>query len=159
MPRSNNPIAAFATWGENFIFEMGNWAVMRLLAIVCLAILVPTPLVSAAQDFDTKAALRSLPSETTVSLVLTPQGAERLAPPARSEGQLSLLPDFETPGHSRALSLALRLAAEIAWLAMGASYEVMPPAPTAVISPGSSSWQRIGCKWPEDCWWPRDPRD
>jgi hypothetical protein len=159
VPRSNSPIAAFATWEENFFFNIGNSAVMRFLAIVCLAILVPTPLVSAAQDFDTKAALRSLPNETTASLVLTPQGAERLASPARSEGQLSLLPDFETPGHSRALSLGIRLAAEIAWLAMGASYAVMPPAPTAVISPGSNSWQRIGCKWPEDCLWPRDPRD
>ena len=159
MPSSNSPIAAFATWGENFIFEMGNWAVMRFLAIVCLAILVQTPLVSAAQDFDTKAALRSLPSETTTSLVLTPQGAERLAPPARSEGQLSLQPEWETPGHSRTLSLALRLAAEIAWLAMGASYELMPPTPTAVIPPGSSSWWRVSCKLPEDCRWPRNPGD
>jgi len=132
---------------------------MRFLAIVCLAILVPTPLVSAAQGFDTKAALRSLPSETTASLVLTPQGAERLAPPARSEGQLSLQPEWEAPGHSRTLSLALQLAAEIAWLAMGARYELMPPAPTAVIPPGSSSWLRVGCKSPQDCGWPWDPRD
>ena len=52
---------------------------MKLLAIGCLAALISMPVLSAAQDVDAKVALRSLPSELSPSLVLTPQGAERLA--------------------------------------------------------------------------------
>jgi hypothetical protein len=132
---------------------------MRLLAIVCIAALGLVPVVSGAQDLDAKAALRSLPSERSSSLVLTAQGAERLAPPVRSESPLSLRSEWDTASVSRAQSLALLLTAQIACAAMGTSCALMPPAPTAITPPGSESWQRGGCKTPQACGWPRDTRD
>ena len=126
---------------------------MKFLAIVCFAVLGSMPVVSTAQDVDARAALRSLPSERSPSLVLTPQGAERLAPPARSESQLSLRSELESPGWSRAQSLALLWATTIACGAMGSSCALMPPTPTPTTPPGSESWQRVGCKTPETCGW------
>jgi hypothetical protein len=132
---------------------------MKFLAIVCMAVLGSVPVSSGAQDLDTKTALRLLPNDRTSSLVLTAQGAERLAPPARSESPLSLRSDWETPDGSRAQSLALLVTAHIACLAMGKSCALMPWAQTAITPPGSESWQRVGCKTPEACGWPRDTRD
>ena len=132
---------------------------MRFLAIVYIAALGSVPVASGAQDLDAKAALRSLPSERSSSLVLTAQGAERLTPPARSESPLSLRTEWETPSGSRAQSLALLLTAQIACAAMGTSCALMPSTRTAIAPPGSESWQSVGCKTPQACGWPRDTRD
>lgn len=126
---------------------------MKSLAILCFAALVSTPVVSTAQDVDAKSTLRSLSSEQSPSLVLTPQGAERLAPPTRSPDQFSLRSELESPGWSRAQSLALLWTTTIACAAMGSSCAPMPPAPTPTTPPGSESWQRVGCKTPETCGW------
>jgi hypothetical protein len=126
---------------------------MKLLAIGCLAVLVSMPVLSAAQDADAKAALRSLPSERSPSLVLTPQGAERLAPAARIDSQLPLTFELETPTWSRSQSLALLWATMIACSAMGTGCAPMPSPPTPITPPGSESWQRAGCKTPETCGW------
>ena len=129
------------------------WHRMKFLAIVCLAGLVSTPVVSTEQDVDAKPTLRSLSSERSPSLVLTPQGAERLAPPTRNPDQLSLGSGLESPGWSRAQSFALLWTTTIACAAMGSSCALMPPAPTPTTPPGSESWQRVGCKTPETCGW------
>ena len=126
---------------------------MKLLAIGCLAALISVPFPSAAQDADAKAAIRSLPSERSQSLVLTPQGAERLAPAARIDNQLPLRSELETPTWSHSQSLALLWATTIACAAMGTSCAAMPPAPTPITPPGSESWRRAGCKTPETCGW------
>jgi len=126
---------------------------MRLLAIVCLTALGSTPVVSAAQDVDAKPALRSLPSERSPSIVLTPQGAERLVPPARGENQMSLRSELETPGWSRAQSLALLWTTTIACSAMGSGCSAMLAAPTSTTPPGGESWRLAGCKTPETCGW------
>ena len=126
---------------------------MRFLAIFCLAVLGSTPVVSAAQDVDAKAALRSLPSERSPSLVLTPQGAERLAPPARNESQSSLRSELESPGWSRAQSLALLWTTAIACSVTRLGCVAMPPVQPQITPPGSESWQRVGCKTPETCGW------
>jgi hypothetical protein len=127
--------------------------VMRFLAIVCLAVLGSTPLVSAAQVVDAKAALRSLPSERSPSLVLTPQGAERLAPPAPSESQLSLRSELEPPEWTRAQTLALLWTTAIACSVTRLGCVAMPPAQPQITPPGSESWRRVGCKTPETCGW------
>ena len=126
---------------------------MKFLATLCLVALASTPVVSTAQDVDAKSTLRSLSSERSPSLVLTPQGAERLAPPTRSADPLSLRSELESPGWSRAQSLALLWTTTIACAAMGSSCALMPPAPTPTTPPGSESWQRVGCKTPETCGW------
>ena len=126
---------------------------MKLLAISCLAALTSMPVLSAAQDADAKAALRSLPSERSPSLLLTPQGAERLAPAARIDNQFPLRSELETPTWSRSQSRALLWATTIACAAMGTSCAPMPSAPTPITPPGSESWQRVGCKTPESCGW------
>jgi hypothetical protein len=126
---------------------------MKFLAFVCFVVLASAPVVSTAQDVDAKSTLRSLSSEKAPSLVLTPQGAERLAPPTRSPDQLSLWSELESPGWSRAQSLALLWTTTIACAAMGSSCVPMPPAPTPTTPPGSESWQRVGCKTPETCGW------
>jgi hypothetical protein len=132
---------------------------MRLLAIVCITVLGSVPVVSGAQVLDARTTLRSLPSERPFSLVLTAQGAEHLTPPARSESPLSLRSEWEAPSGSRVQSLALLLPAQIACAAMGTSCALTPPARTSITPPGSGSWQRVGCKTPQACGWPRDPRD
>ena len=131
-----------------------NWRVMKLLAIGCLGVaLISMPVLCVAQDADAKVVLRSLPSELSPSLVLTPQGAERLAPAARIDNQLPLRSELEIPTWSRSQSLALLWATTIACVAMGTSCAPMPPAPTPITPPGSESWQRVGCKTPDSCGW------
>ena len=126
---------------------------MKFLAIVCLVVLGSTPVVSAAQDIDAKAPLRSLLSEGSPSLVLTPQGAERMVSPKRRQSPFSLRSEVEAPGWSRGQSLALLWATTVACAAMGSGCAPMPPAPTPTTPPGSESWQRGGCKSPETCGW------
>ena len=126
---------------------------MKFLAVVCLVVLASAPVVSAAQDVDARAALRSLPSERYPSLVLTPQGVERLAPPTRSETQFSLRSELESPGWSRAQSLVLLWTTTIACAAMGSGCAPMLPTPTPNTPPGSELWQHAGCKTPETCGW------
>ena len=63
------------------------------------------------------------------------------------------------PSGSRAQSIALLLTAHIACAAMGTSCALMPAAQTSITPPGSESWQRVGCKTPQACGWPRDTRD
>src|SRR5262245_17972459 len=126
---------------------------MKFLAIVCVVVLGATPIASAAQGADPQDAVRSLPSERSPSLVLTPQGVERLAPPTRNQTQSSLRSELESPGWSRAQSLSLLWTMAIACAAMGSSCAPTPPAPTPTTPPGSESWQRVGCKTPETCGW------
>ena len=126
---------------------------MKFLAIVCVAVLGSVPVVSGAQDLDAKAALRSLPSERSSSLVLTAQGAERLAPPASSEGLSSLRFELEPANWTRAQSLALLVTAAVACSVTRLGCVAMPPAQPPITPPGSESWQRVGCKTPETCGW------
>jgi len=126
---------------------------MKFLAIVCAAIVGATPIVSAAQVAGAQDVVRSLPSESSPSLVLTPQGAERLIPPTRSEIGPSLPSELEAPGWSRAQSLALLWTTRIACAAMGSGCASLPPAPTPTTPPGSEPWQRVGCRTPETCGW------
>jgi hypothetical protein len=149
----NQPHCGHSGHGGKCYRETRDWNWMKLLVIACLAVLGSTPTVSAAQDVDAKAALRSWPSEGSPSLVLTPQGAERLARPERREGQLSLRSELETPGWSRAQSLALLWATTIACSAMGSGCSAMLPAPTSTTPPGGEPWQLAGCKTPETCGW------
>lgn len=126
---------------------------MKIVAIVCGVILGATPIVSAAQSPVAQDTVRPSPNETSLSLVLTPQGIDRLVPPMRSEAQAPLRSELEAPGWSRAQSLALLWTTTIACAAMGSRCAPMPPAPTLATPPGSESWQRVGCKTPETCGW------
>jgi hypothetical protein len=126
---------------------------MRIIVVVCLVILASTPGGTSAQTADANEASRWVPSERSPSLVLTPQGAERLAPAARIDNQLPLRSELEAPTWSRSQSLALLWATTIACAAMGTGCTPMPSAPTSITPPGSESWQRVGCKTPETCGW------
>jgi len=127
--------------------------VLKFVAIVCLAVLGSAPVMSAAQDVEARTALRSSPSERYPSLVLTPQGVERLAPPARSETGLSVRSELGSPGWSRAQSLALSLTTTIACAVMGSACAPMLPTPMPATPPGSELWQLAGCKTPATCGW------
>jgi hypothetical protein len=126
---------------------------MKFLAIVCLGVLGSAPVISTAQNADASATHRLLPSDRHPSLVLTPQGAERLAPSARSESQASLRFELESPGWSRAQSLALWWTTFLACGAMGSSCALTPPPPTPSIPPDNESWRRAACKTPDTCGW------
>ncbi len=130
---------------------------MKILTTVWLAVLVLAPVVSTAQDVDARADFRSLPSESSASLVLTPQGAERLARSERVEGPLSLPSELETPRWSRAQSLGLLWATTIACSATRLGCVATPPAQAQIPPPGSESWREVGCKKDETCRWFRRP--
>ena len=126
---------------------------MKVLAVACLAVVGAMPIALAAQGIDAQDAIRSLPTEESPSVVLTPQGAERLAPLNPRNAQALLRSELETPGWSRAQSLALLWTTTIACAAMRSGCAPMPPAPKVITPPGGESWQRVGCKTAEACGW------
>jgi hypothetical protein len=125
---------------------------MRALAIATSVFFLTAPAVCSSQNADVKFVLRDLPREGTPSLVLTPQGAERLAAPRRSEDMLQAVFYLEAPAWSRGRAWALYYATLIACGAMGSACASLPEASrTSPTPPGSEPWRLIGCKTPPDC--------
>lgn len=125
---------------------------MRALAIATSVLFLTAPAVGSPQNADLKVVLRDLPGEGTQSLVLTRQGAERLAAPRRSEDMQQFAFDLEVPPWSRGKAWALYYATLIACGAMGsACASVTEASTTSPTPPGGEPWRLIGCKTPPDC--------
>lgn len=126
--------------------------IMRALAIATSVLFLTAPAVGSSQNADLKVVLRDLLGEGTPSLVLTRQGAERLAAPRRSEDMQQFDFDLEVPAWSRGKAWALYYATLIACGAMGsACASVTEASTTSPTPPGREPWRLIGCKTPPDC--------
>lgn len=126
--------------------------IMRALAIATSVFFLTAPAVCSSQNADLKLVPRDLPSEGTPSLVLTRQGAERLAAPRRSEDMQQFAFDLEVPAWSRGKAWALYYATLIACGAMGSACASLTEASTtSPTPPGREPWRLIGCKTPPDC--------
>jgi hypothetical protein len=125
---------------------------MRALSIATAVLFLTAPAVGSSQNADLKFVLRDLPGEGATSLVLTRQGAERLAAPRRSEDIQTFAFDLEVPAWSRSKAWAFYYATLVACGAMGsACASVTEVSTTSPTPPGREPWRLTGCKTPPDC--------
>jgi hypothetical protein len=134
-------------------------SVMRTVCCLAPALALLVGGTAGAQPAETVRPVGALrASDPGLSVVLTPQAAERLAARPGAATQANTSGEASVAQLTRTQTTALLWATSIACGALGLACSPMPPPPTATTPPGAEAWRRAGCRSAETCGWLWQPQ-